>query len=229
MSPAMNRTYVSGVIFAAAVFLLTIASAFADTYTINVVANSQNESFYGIDTVGDFVVNISNSLNSPSSECGGVEDASSCFETFYVGDTNAVFTTSAPALNYDDGSSCTEGVLSGVCNGGHELLGGFLDNTMGLWTGTDPSRDFLENGTFDGGFMNSLGDAVFIDGFNDTLVSVVDTPVFSTFSLDKDEYFGPPQPVPEPESLMLVGTGLLGWLGLAWRRRVVCQFFLRFG
>jgi hypothetical protein len=61
------------------------------------------------------------------------------------------------------------------------------------------------NGSFDGGFINSNGDAVFIDGLNDTLVSVVDV------STD-------PAPVPEPESLIFVGTGLLAVFGTVRRR-----------
>jgi len=186
---------------------LTAVSAFADTFEINVISYTQSEDFYGIDATGDFVVNVSNQLAfSNSSVCGGAQTASSCFETYYVGQQSPVFSTVAPSLNYDDGSRCSVsvggGLISGMCNSGYDILGGYIGSQRGVWAGDDPSTDFLMNGSFDGGDINSNGDAVFIDGLNDTLVSVVDV------STD-------PAPVPEPESLIFVGTGFLAMFGAA--------------
>lgn len=147
MLQGMNKTYVAGVVLAASVFLLGVASAFADSYSVSVVAYTQSENFYGIDATGDFTVNVSNSLRSPSSSCGGVLGASECFETYYVGQQNPVFSTTAPSLNWDDGSSCSLGSLSGVCNDGHELLGGYLDDTRGVWVGTGDSTEYF-NGRY---------------------------------------------------------------------------------
>lgn len=200
------KTYVIGVILTASVFLFSVLSAFGDTFSVNVVAYTQNENFYGIDASGNFVVDLSNSLSPFNTLCGGVTGASSCFATYYVGQQNPVYSTAAPTLNWDNGAACTAGTLSGVCNNGHQLLGGYLGNVKGVWTGTDPLTDFLTNGTFDGGFINALGDAVFINGENDTLVSVVDTP---NAPLAHDLFAVDPAPVPEPPSVWLVGLGMM--------------------
>jgi len=199
------KTYVIGVILTASVLLFSVLSAFGDTYAVNVVANTQNENFYGIDTTGNFVVNLSNSLNPFNSSCGGVSGASTCFATYYAGQQNPVYSTTAPSLNWDNGTACTAGTLSGICNNEHELLGGYLGDVKGVWSGTDPLTDFLTGGSFDGGFINALGDAVFINGANDTLVSVVDTPGVLLHEL----LVSAPAPVPEPPSIWLVGLGMM--------------------
>jgi hypothetical protein len=61
-----------------------------------------------------------------------------------------------------------------------------------VWAGPDNDLTLLSNGTFDAGFINSNGDAVFIDGFDDTLVFADDVTT---------------KPIPEPAGWLLLGTG----------------------
>lgn len=224
MLTAIRKTtgYIVAVVLAASVFLFGVVAAFGDSYTVSVVTHSQSENFVGIDAAGDFVVNLSNSMMNPSSSCGGVMGALSCFETYYVGQQNPVFSTVAPVLDWDNGSACTVGALSGVCNNGHELLGGYLGGLKGVWTGVGSLTEILPGGSFDGGYMNAFGDAVFIDGSDDTLVSVVDTPALGFRSLIEDS-----QPVPEPPSVWLVGLGMLASTMFLVRRRAHCRVVAR--
>lgn len=213
-----TKSYMVGVLLAASVFLFGVVAAFGDSYTVNVVTHTQSENFVGIDAAGDFVVNVSSTLMNPGSSCGGVMGALSCFETYYAGQQSPVFSTVAPGLVWDNGSACTVGALSGVCNNGHELVGGYLDGLKGVWAGVGSLTAILPGGSFDGGYMNSFGDAVFIDGSDDTLVSVMDTPAVSFRSLIEDS-----QPVPEPPSVWLVGLGMLASTMFLIRRRAHCR------
>ena len=82
--------------------------------------------------------------------------------------------------------------------------------------------DFLTGGSFDGGFMNAMGDAVFINGANDTLVSVVDMPslpAFNFFDAKISLQVSNPAPVPEPASVWLVGMGLMVSCMVSVKRR----------
>jgi PEP-CTERM motif len=95
-----------------------------------------------------------------------------------------------------DASFTPQTTANGICNNGHEIFGAFV-NGFGVFDGPDTSDKFF-GGTFDGGFINANGDAVFIDGHDDELIFAQDLTTAST---------------PEPSSLFLLGTGCLSLLG----------------
>lgn len=215
-----RRTLVAALPVAVVLFLSLAASrpALADDYTIKTVAYSQSESFVGIDDSGNFVVNVTNTVSYMHPTCGGVAVSpfSQCFETYYTDQANPVFSTSAPSLIYDNGSTCTPDpgnqydVFGGRCNNGYEIFGGIFGNTQGIWAGTDEALSFLNTGSFDGGFINGNGDAVFIDGTDNTLVFVDPTTT---------------NPIPEPASWLLLATGGIVFFG-ALRRKASRRFTL---
>ncbi len=212
------RTYIVGVVIWASIFLFGVLRAFADSYTVNVVTYTQSENFLGIDAAGDFVVNLTNSLMSPEGSCDGIKKVSGCYETFYAGQQEPVFSIQPPTLAWDNGSACTVGTLSGVCNGEYELLGGYLNDVKGVWAGTDGSlSEILPGGSFDGGYINALGDAVFINGSQDELISVMRSP--GTLVLGAAPLIAVQQPVPESASVWLVGLGMMGAALLVMKQR----------
>ncbi len=211
-------------IFSVALFLLAAAPhASADTYSLTTVRHTQSENFIGIDGAGNFSINVFDSFSFPGANCGGTINPHSCFETFYAGSSSPVFTTSAPALAFDNGSTCKPAVdasffsVNGICNNGHYIISAIRElpgakEVRGIWGGPnpDPIADLLGSGMIQGGFMNSLGDAVFINSLNDTLVFADD---LSTDALSTSV-------TPEPSSLLLLATGGLTLFGALKRRQI---------
>lgn len=198
------------------------ARAFADTYSLSAVAYTQSENFAGGDDFGNYTINVSDRmLHDPNYNCGGVVNPMFCFETHYINSSTPVLTTAPPTLWNDPNpiagtDSCSLDAGSGfnayriLCDNGHMIFGGFFDLPdgsflRGIWSGSNPNldADYLGNGSIDGGFMTANGNAYFIDGLHDSLDVALNLSA---------------TPVPEPGTLVLLGTGALSLLGITRRR-----------
>jgi hypothetical protein len=210
-----------GIFFALWLCAAGTGLAFADTYVVKHVLSTQDENFAGGDDYGDYIINITNSLNGMVHPvCAGVANPGSCFETVYVNDpTHPVISVTPPTLPVDpspragDVGSCAIPaafeVIHEFCGGGHLFFSALYDappngkDLLGLFDGTDPTLDYLGYGSIDGGFMTANGNVFFIDGALDTLDVAIDLDTI---------------PAPEPGSLMLMGTGALGLMAVVRRR-----------
>jgi hypothetical protein len=224
----MNSKHARTATLLAFALLLTVAfhaTAFADTYTLGPVKSTQSEAFAGGDNYGNYTINISDMMVFIRDyNCGGVVNPPSCYETHYIDSPTVVYSATPPLLWTDptpiagnDTCALTPGLGFSadriLCNNGHMLFEGAYDGNgqlrFGVWTGSnpDPIKDYLGFLSIDGGFMTSNGNAYFIDGRRDTLDVAINLSA---------------RPVPEPSSLLLLGTGGLGILGML-RRKIVCD------
>lgn len=184
------------------------ARAFADMYSVSLIDVYEIKNTVAIDDFGDYTVLVGTPLN-PG------------FYTHYVDGTNVVSAT-APTLLSDpnplagtDPCAMTAPGFSGhlICNNGHVLFGGLYEDPYGalvegLWSGSnpDPTLNLSPGGAyFELGIMSANGNALLEDTRNDKFYVAIDEG---------------PSPVPEPNSLILLGTGALSLFGVVRRKRL---------
>jgi hypothetical protein len=186
----LARFWINPLAIAAVVILLNFPAR-ADTYQIYDLGDGNFYTPIGIDNSGAVVIeNDSNSTYSLFVDGMGVSESS----------------TPPPLFVYDNGTPCSPVLDSGMslngkasCNGAYEVFGGaYLDANKGIYTGPGPA-DFLQAGTVDILVLNSSGDFAWTDGRDEENFEAID--------LTSDQ-------VPEPSSLILLGTGLLAAAGM---------------
>ncbi|HUZ96673.1 MAG TPA: PEP-CTERM sorting domain-containing protein [Edaphobacter sp.] len=175
------------------VLLILCSTAHADTYKIYDLGDDNGQDIVGIDASGT-VVAFNNSLHIYFAETAGGAGYAS---------------TTDPGLTYDNGTPCSPVLSAGMsvlgrasCNNGYEVFGGnYLGDNIGLYTGPDPA-DYLHSGSVDVLVLNSSGDFAWSDGRDEENYLAIDLS----------------SQVPEPSSILLLGTGLLAAAGM--RRRL---------
>jgi hypothetical protein len=180
--------------------VLSTPPAHADTYQNVVIALGDSNSYelYGMADSGDFV----------TSSLGGCSVPGQICYHLYIDGQVSTSTLTPPSLAYDDGTICSgPDQFPVVCNGDREafVVLGLGGNPSTLIAGTSSDLSVVKTGDF--GFispiMDSQGDIVFDDGNN--FEEYIDL----TSRLDV---------TPEPSTIILFGTGILGFAGVVRRK-----------
>jgi PEP-CTERM motif len=200
-------------LLSAAVIFILAASTFpahADSYVIYDLGTGYMRDLLGI--APDGAVEIV----APGGVCGN--QYVRCYEIWINGDLVSG-STAGPNLIYDNGTKGALTDLDGytlttVYNNGHEVWGtDFLfpaPYTNEIFDGPDPSTDFVTYGNFDYADFNSSGDFAYVAGI-DPDGPTQDGEIYEAIDIT-------PSSVPEPSSIALLGTGILGLAGVARRK-----------
>lgn len=199
--------FTAAILTVAASLLTTPTYANADTYQIfDLGSDAGGRLVYGIDTAGTVVIEDLGGCGNPS----GII----CYQT----STDGIYTASGllapPSLTYDDGTPCTPSGLPagvvpvlGVCNNSREVFSALSFNApgaAGIFTGPDPVADFIQHtNVADQIVLDASGDFAWTDGFFEEIYEAVDLTTAS---------------VPEPNSMLLLGTGVLAATAMVRRR-----------
>jgi hypothetical protein len=184
-------------------FVAISPSASADTYQLFNLGPDNSMAFLGLSSSGLAF------FESPGYEPACNNDT--CYFTYSDGVRISTSAT-APTFTVDNGTTCSPILPPGwfsynaVCNNDRVAFtgeyGGYLP--MGVFFTTNPTPPTLPNIGGSGIWMNSIGDVIFDDGFQDNWWEAVDLNTLVT---------------PEPGSLVLLATGILA-LAIAFRRHI---------
>jgi hypothetical protein len=191
----------SAVTVIAIALICSARPAYADSYTIYDLGDSNARGIYGMGTTGDVVVF--------QESCGVF--GPSCYVTYANGVAVSESSTK-PSLTYDDGTPCAStptgfNASKKTCNNGLIGLGSLYNpngDPNGVYVGSGDNLQLLHGGSADQVFLNSLGDFAWTDGNSDEIFEAVDSSRSAA--------------TPEPGTLLLVATGLLTFMAAVRRK-----------
>lgn len=215
MKPSPNFLRIATLSLAALACTSPICAS-ADTFQIIDLGSVPNSGLWGLTASGTVVIQYEVSI--PDDIAYAVIPLSGPGSTDFT----------PPHLAYDGGTECTPTISSGVtlenfgaivCNGSHEVYEGFFTSPgtsqkmLGIFTGPDPS-DLLA------GFVFPSNSNVFMNGL--AVNSVGDFAFSLNGGSPYDHYYEAvdltPSSVPEPSTLLLLGTGVYALFGAVRRR-----------